>query len=87
MVREFYGGPDCVLALATVSGQVVASELLWRELLSIETRIEAAQTSDPDPAECSLAKTNMRAETGVTVTVVEWEDGVLTGVSPSFVLK
>jgi K+/H+ antiporter YhaU regulatory subunit KhtT len=87
MVREFYGGPDCVLALATVSGQVVASELLWRELLSIETRIEAARTSDPDLAECSLAETNMRAETGVTVTVVEWEDGVLTGVSPSFVLK
>jgi hypothetical protein len=81
------GGPDCVLALATVSGQVVASELLWRELLSIETRIEAARTSAPDLAECSLAETNMCAETDVTITVVEWEDGVLTGVSPSFVPK
>lgn len=85
-VRKLYrAGADYVLALATVSGQMIASELIRGESLPTETPVEVARTSNPDLAGRSLAKTNVRSKTGITVIAVERSDDVLTGITPSFV--
>lgn len=85
-VRKHYrAGADYVLTLATVSGQMVASELLRGETLPTETQVEVARTSNPALAGRSLAETGVRSETGVTIIAVERDDDVLTGITPSFV--
>jgi Trk K+ transport system NAD-binding subunit len=88
-VRKLYqAGADSVLALASVSGQMIAAELLEEEdgAPSDEQR-EVVRTSAPALIERTLADADVRAQTGATVIAVERDNDVITGITPSFTVQ
>ena len=88
-VRKLYqAGADSVLALASVSGRMVASELLdGEDGASSDEQLEAVRTNAPALVGRTLADTDVRAQTGVTVIAVERDGDVLTGITPSFTVQ
>jgi Trk K+ transport system NAD-binding subunit len=88
-VRKLYqAGADYVLALATVSGRMLASAILEsEEFISPATQVEIVRTRAPRLAGRTLAEADVRAETGVTVIAVEREGRTLTELDPDFALE
>ena len=87
--RKLYqAGADYVLALATVSGRMLASTILEsEEFISPATQVEIVRTQAPKLAGRSLAEADVRAETGVTVIAVERGGDTFTELDPDFVLE
>jgi len=84
-VPKLYGaGADYVLALATVSGRMLAAAILDEDVMSLETNIEVVRTRAPALVGSSLAEADVRARTGVTVIAVERDDEVITDLPPEF---
>jgi len=77
-------GADYVLALATVSGRMLASTVLDEDVVSLDTQIEVVRTSVPALAGQSLAGANIRQRTGCTVVALERDGEVTTDLDPSF---
>jgi len=81
--RKLYrAGADHVLSLATVSGRMLAGEVLDEEVLSPDRQLEVVKLAAPGLAGESLASADVRARTGATVVAID-RDGVLDAdVSP-----
>lgn len=88
-VRKLYqAGADSVLALASVSGQMIASEVLdENDGVRSDEQLEVVRTSAPALDGQTLADADVRAQTGVTVIAVERDGDVITGITPSFTVQ
>lgn len=83
----FSAGADYVLALATVSGRMLATTLLEEEVLSLDTQIEVVRAGPGSFAGETLADADIRARTGCTVVAVERDGDLLTQLGPDFRLE
>ncbi|ELZ27403.1 trk active potasium channel [Halosimplex carlsbadense 2-9-1] len=85
-VQKMYrAGADYVLALGTVTGRMVASEVLGDEdVISLDTQVEVVRTCAPRLVGTSLGDADVRARTGVTVVAVERNGDVVTDLGPDF---
>jgi Trk K+ transport system NAD-binding subunit len=88
-IRKTYrAGADYVLSLATVSGRMVASEVLQAEaVVSTDTHVEVIRTSAPGLTGETLAGALVRERTGCTVVAVERDGEVLTDLPADFRLR
>ena len=86
--KLYRAGADYVLALATVSGRMIASTVLEEEeVVAPEKRIELVRTTAPNLAGQSLAGADVRHRTGCTVIAVERGGELLTDLSPEFTIQ
>ena len=84
-VRKLYqAGADYVLALATVSGRMLASTILEEEVISFDQQVEIVRVDCGSLVGRTLAEADVRARTGVTVIAVERDGDVLTELDPDF---
>jgi Trk K+ transport system NAD-binding subunit len=87
-VRKLYrAGAEYVLALSTVSGRLLASQLLDEEVISPSTQIDVVRTTAPDLVGRSLVEADVRARTNCTVIAVQRNGELLTDVGPDFVAR
>lgn len=88
VVKLYRAGADYVLALSTVSGRMVATDLLPDpEAGSVDEETAIVRTKAPKLAGQTLAEAEVRARTGVTVIAVERDGEIMTGIGPSFSLQ
>ncbi|WP_435062740.1 potassium channel family protein [Halobaculum sp. EA56] len=80
--KLYRAGAEYVLSLSTVSGRLLASQLLDEEVLRPETQVDLVRTRAPRLEGRTLAGADVRAETGCTVVAVERDDRLLTDVGP-----
>ncbi|MDX1745898.1 MAG: TrkA family potassium uptake protein, partial [Halobacteriales archaeon] len=86
--KLYRAGADYVLALATVSGRILASEVLENEeVMAPQSQVEIVRTTAPVLSGQSLAGADIRSRTGVTVIGIERNGSVLTDLKPSFVIE
>lgn len=86
--KLYRAGADYVLALATVSGQMVAADILPAETaISRSDWTQIVHTQAPKLAGQTLAESKVRTRTGVTVIAVEREGEIITGIDPSFTVR
>ncbi|WP_435181664.1 potassium channel family protein [Halorussus sp. AFM4] len=85
-VQKLYrAGADYVLALATVSGRMLASTILEREeVISMDKQVEVVRTTAEGLVGQTIGEADVRARTGCTVVGVERDGDVLTEVGPEF---
>jgi Trk K+ transport system NAD-binding subunit len=87
-VRKLYrAGAEYVLALSTVSGRLLASQLLDEEVISPSTQVDVVRTKAPGLAGKSLVQADVRARTNCTVIAVERNGDLITDVGPEFVVR
>ncbi|QZP38688.1 potassium channel family protein [Halobaculum magnesiiphilum] len=80
--KLYRAGAEYVLSLSTVSGRLLASQLLDEEVLRPETQVDLVRTRAPRLEGRTLAEADVRAETGVTVVAVERDGDLLTDIGP-----
>lgn len=86
--KLYRAGADYVLALATVSGRILASAILEQEeVMAPQSQVEIVRTTAPGLSGQSLAGADIRSRTGATVIGVERNGSVLTDLDPGFVLE
>lgn len=85
--KVYRAGADYVLALATVSGRMIASVVLDEEVMSPDIQIQVVRTAAPELVGRSLDGAAIRARTGCTVVAVERNGDVLTDLDPEFVIE
>jgi Trk K+ transport system NAD-binding subunit len=87
-VRKLYqAGADYVLALATVSGRMLASTILDEEVISFDQQIEIVRVDCGALVGRTLAEADVRARTGITVIAVERDEEVITDLGPDFRIR
>ena len=88
-VQKIYrAGADYVLALATVSGRMLASTILEEEeIISMDKQVELVRTTAPELAGQTLSEADIRSRTGCTVIAVERDGEVVTELGPEFRLR
>jgi Trk K+ transport system NAD-binding subunit len=88
-VRKMYrAGADYVLALAIVSGRMIASTVLENEeVISLDTQVEVVRTRAPGLVGRTLGGADVRARTGCTVVAVERDGEVYTELGPDFEVR
>ncbi len=87
-VRKLYqAGADYVLALATVSGRMLASTIFEEDIISFDKQVEVVRFDAGSLAGETLAGADIRAETGCTVIAVERNGKVVTDLSPDFEIR
>jgi Trk K+ transport system NAD-binding subunit len=87
-VRKLYrAGADYVLALAVVSGRMLASTILDEEVMGFDKQIEVVKTRCPRLARRTLRDADVRARTGCTVVAVERDGTTITDVGPDFEVR
>ena len=87
-VRKLYrAGAEYVLALATVSGRMLASMVLDEDVISPDTQVEVVRTAAPGLVGRSLAGADVRARTNCTVIAAERDGELITDVGPEFVVE
>ena len=87
-IRKLYrAGADYVLALATVSGRMLASTILEEEVMRFDKQIEVVRMQCPGLGGRTLREVDVRARTGCTVIAVERNGDVETQVGPEFELR
>lgn len=83
--KLYRAGAEYVLALATVSGRILASSLLEdEEVIAPGTQVEVVRTSAPALVGQTLGAADVRARTNCTVIAVERDDRLVTDVGPTF---
>jgi Trk K+ transport system NAD-binding subunit len=85
--KLYRAGAEYVLALATVSGRMLASTVLDEEVISPDTQIEVVRTDAPALVGTSLADADVRARTNCTVIAAERDGELVTDVGPDFVVR
>ncbi len=85
--KLYRAGAEYVLARPTVSGRMVASHLLDKEVLAPESQLEIVRTRAPALTGQSLADADVRARTGCTVIAAERDGELVTDVGPEFVVR
>jgi len=87
-IRKLYrAGADYVLALASVSGRMLASTILDEDVMSFDKQIEVVRTQCPALGGQTLREADVRARTGCTVIAVERNGDVRTEIGPEFELR
>ncbi len=87
-VRKLYrAGADYVLALAVVSGRMLASTILDEEVMGFDKQIEVVKTRCSRLAGRTLRDADVRARTGCTVVAVERDGTTITDVGPDFKVR
>jgi Trk K+ transport system NAD-binding subunit len=87
-VRKLYrAGADYVLALAHVSGRMLAASVLDEEVVTYGTQVEVVRTSAEPIAGRSLSEVDLRTRTGCTVIAVERDGEVIADVDGDFVVR
>lgn len=85
VTKIYRAGADYVLALATVSGRMLATTILEDEaVVSLNTQIEVVRTSAPRLAGQRLEETGIHARTGCTVVGIERDGSTITDLGPAF---
>lgn len=82
--KLYAAGADYVLALATVSGRMLAESILDEDVISYETQIDIVRTEAPAFASQTLGEAGIRAQTGCTVIAVERDGEVYTELGSDF---
>jgi Trk K+ transport system NAD-binding subunit len=82
--KLYRAGADYVLALSTVSGRMLASTVLDRDVISLDTQVEVVRTEAPALAGQTLESADVRDRTGVTVIAVERNGEMVTDLDPNF---
>jgi Trk K+ transport system NAD-binding subunit len=83
--KLYRAGAEYVLALATVSGRILASSLLEdEEVIAPDTQIEVVRTGAPSLVGQTLAEADVRARTNCTVIAAERNGDLVTDVGPEF---
>lgn len=82
--KVYAAGADYVMALATVSGRMLADTILGEDVMSLDTGVTIIHTDAPDLAGRTLAGADVRDRTGCTVIAVERGDAVRTDLPPDF---
>ncbi|WP_380678462.1 potassium channel family protein [Salinigranum sp. GCM10025319] len=85
--KLYRAGAEYVLALATVSGRMLASNLLDEEVIAPEAQLEIVRTHAPALVGTSLAEADVRARTNCTVIAAERNGELVTEVGPDFVVR
>lgn len=85
--KLYRAGAEYVLALSTVSGRLLASELLDEEVISPGTQIEVVRTEAPALANETLREADVRARTNCTVIAVERDGESITDFDPDFRIR
>jgi Trk K+ transport system NAD-binding subunit len=84
-VRKIYqAGADYVLALATVSGRMLASTILGEDVISFDQQVEVVRFDAAQLAGDTPAGEDIRARTGATVIAIERNGSVITDFGPDF---
>ncbi|MFB6084590.1 MAG: TrkA family potassium uptake protein [Halorientalis sp.] len=87
-VRKLYrAGADYALALATVSGRMLASTILEEDIISYDKQVEVARFDAGSLAGRTLAGADIRTETGCTVIAIERDGEVITDLTPDFEIR
>jgi Trk K+ transport system NAD-binding subunit len=84
--KLYRAGAEYVLALATVSGRMLASNLLDEEVIAPEAQLEIVRTNAPALSGRTLAGADVRARTNCTVVAAERNGDLITEVGPDFVV-
>jgi Trk K+ transport system NAD-binding subunit len=84
--KLYRAGADYVLALSTVSGRMLAAELLEEEVISFDNQVELVRIDCGALAGRSVADADVRARTGVTVIAIERDGAVITDFDADFTL-
>ncbi|WP_435097487.1 potassium channel family protein [Halarchaeum sp. P4] len=82
--KLYAAGADYVLALATVSGRMLADTILGENVMSLDTGVTIVRTAAPELAGHTLAGADVRSRTGCTVIAVERDGEVLSDLDPDF---
>ncbi len=85
--KLYRAGADYVLALSTVSGRMLASTVLDRDVISLDTQVEVVRTEAPALAGQTIRAADIRNRTGCTVIAVERDGETITDLAPSFRFK
>ena len=81
--KMYRAGADYVLALATISGRMIASTILESEaVLSLEGQIQVVRTPAPGLVGERIGDADVRSKTGCTVVGIERAGELLTDVGP-----
>jgi len=82
--KLYNAGADYVLALATVSGRMLAETILGEEVMSLDAQVEIVRAAAPGLVGETVGGARIRSRTGCTVIAVERDGTVLTEVGPDF---
>jgi Trk K+ transport system NAD-binding subunit len=85
--KLYAAGADYVLALAAVSGRMLAQDLLGEDVMALDKQIDIVRTTARHVSGKTLAEANIRARTGCTVIAVERDDTVISDLGPEFRLQ
>ncbi|MFB6093237.1 MAG: TrkA family potassium uptake protein [Haloquadratum sp.] len=85
--KLYRAGAEYVLALSTVSGRILASNLTDEEVIAPQSQVEIVRTTAPGLVGSSLADADVRARTETTVIAVERDGELLTDVGPAFTVR
>jgi Trk K+ transport system NAD-binding subunit len=84
-VRKGYrAGADYVLALATITGRMIAATILGEDVITLDTQMEVVRTPAAGLAGQTLGEAHVRRRTGVTVVGVERDGEMHTELGPDF---
>jgi Trk K+ transport system NAD-binding subunit len=87
VAKTYRAGADYALSLAEVSGRMVASAVLDRDSVSVDTRIDIVRHSADGLTGRTLADAAVREETDCTVVAVQRNGDVLSDLEPSFRIR
>jgi Trk K+ transport system NAD-binding subunit len=82
--KLYRAGAEYVLSLSTVSGRMLASNLLDEEIIAPQAQIEIVRLECPSLNGRTLAQADVRARTNCTVIAAERNGDLLTDVGPDF---
>lgn len=85
--KLYAAGADYVLALSTVSGRMLAQNLLGEDVMALDKQIDIIRTTASNLAGQTLAEANIRARTGCTVIAAERNGAVISELGPDFRLQ
>jgi len=81
--KMYQAGADYVLALATVTGRMLASQILEEEdVLSLDQQVEVVRTHAPQLVEKTLGEARVRSASGCTVVGIERDGTVISDIGP-----
>lgn len=85
VLKMYRAGADYALALATVTGRMLASAILEdEEVISFDKHVEVVRTQAPGLVGRTPREAQVRARTGCTIIGVERNGEVITNVGPDF---
>jgi Trk K+ transport system NAD-binding subunit len=81
--KMYQAGADYVLALATVTGRMLASQILEEEdVLSLDQHVEVVRTHASELVGKTLGEARVRSESGCTVVGIERDGTVVSDIGP-----